>query len=68
MVLALLLYLQRGVPALIATSQRAEKEICALPDFSNGPIVGFAVSAVFLPGMQKRSAQHQSATIARRCS
>jgi hypothetical protein len=51
-----LLYLQGGVPALLATSQMVEKEIRALPDFSNGLIVGLAVSAVFLLGMQKRSA------------
>jgi hypothetical protein len=33
-----------------------EKEIRALPDFSNGLIVGFAVAAVFLLGMQRRTA------------
>jgi hypothetical protein len=51
-----LLYLQGGVPALLAMSQMVEKEIRTLPDFSNGLIVGFAVAAVFLFGMQKRSA------------
>ena len=51
-----LLYLQGGVPALLATSQMVEKEIRALPDFSNGLIVGFAVAAVFLLGMQRRTA------------
>jgi hypothetical protein len=51
-----LLYLQGGVPALLATSAMVEKEIRALPDFSNGLVVGFAVAAVFLFGMQKRSA------------
>ena len=35
-----LLYLQGGVPALLAMSQMVEKEIRALPDFSNGLIVG----------------------------
>ena len=50
-----LLYLQGGVPALIATSAVLEKEIRALPDFSNGLVVGLAVSAVLLLGMQKRS-------------
>jgi hypothetical protein len=50
-----LLYLQGGVPALITTSAVLEKEIRALPDFSNGLIVGLAVSAVLLLGMQKRS-------------
>ena len=44
-----------GVPALLATSAMVEKEIRAMPDFSNGLVVGFAVSAVFLFGMQKRS-------------
>ena len=51
-----LLYLQGGVPALVGITQVVEKEIRALPDFSNGLIVGFAVAAVFLLGMQKRSA------------
>jgi hypothetical protein len=51
-----LLYLQGGVPALLAMSQMVEKEIRALPDFSNGLIVGFAVAAVFLLGMQRRTA------------
>jgi hypothetical protein len=51
-----LLYLQGGVPALITTSAVLEKEIRALPDFSNGLVVGLAVSAVLLLGMHKRSA------------
>ena len=51
-----LLYLQGGVSALIATSAVVEKEIRALPDFSNGLVVGLAVSAVLLLGLQKRSA------------
>ena len=32
-----------------------EKEIRAMPEFSNGLLVGFAVAAVFLFGMQKRA-------------
>jgi hypothetical protein len=51
-----LLYLQGGVPALIATTATVEKEIRALPDFSNGLVVGLAVSAVLLIGLQKRAA------------
>ena len=51
-----LLYLQGGVAALIATSGVVEKEIRSLPDFSNGLVVGLAVSAVLLLGLQKRSA------------
>jgi len=50
-----LLYLQGGVAALIATSGVVEKEIRSLPDFSNGLVVGLAVSAVLLLGLQKRS-------------
>lgn len=50
-----LLYLQGGVGALIATSTMVEKEIRALPDFSNGLVVGLAVSAVLLIGLQKRT-------------
>ena len=41
-----LLYLQGGVPALVSTSTVLEKEIRSLPDFSNGLVVGLAVSAV----------------------
>jgi hypothetical protein len=33
-----------------------EKEIRALPEFSNGLVVGLAISAVFLVGMQRRTA------------
>ncbi len=51
-----LLYLQGGVGALVATSTMVEKEIRALPDFSNGLVVGLAVSAVLLIGLQKRAA------------
>ena len=51
----LLLYLQGGVGALIATSSLVEKEIRSLPDFSNGLVVGLAVSAVLMIGLQKRS-------------
>jgi hypothetical protein len=51
-----LLYLQGGVAALVAMSSVLEKEIRALPEFSNGLVVGLAVSAVLLVGLQKRSA------------
>ena len=51
-----LLYLQGGVGALVAISSVLEKEIRALPDFSNGLIVGLAISAVLLVGLQKRTA------------
>ena len=51
-----LLYLQGGVAALIALSSTVENEIRALPNFSNGLMVGLAISAVLLVGMQKRSA------------
>jgi hypothetical protein len=51
-----LLYLQGGVAALMATSAMVEKEIRALPDFSNGLVVGLAVSAVLLIGLQRRTA------------
>jgi hypothetical protein len=51
-----LLYLQGGVGALVAMSSVMEKEIRALPEFSNGLIVGLAISAVLLVGLQKRSA------------
>ena len=50
-----LLYLQGGVAALIATSLLVEKEIRSLPEFSNGLVVGLAVSAVLMIGLQKRS-------------
>ena len=51
-----LLYLQGGVGALVETSTMMEKQIRALPDFSNGLVVGLAVSAVLLIGIQKRTA------------
>jgi hypothetical protein len=50
-----LLYLQGGVAALLATSGAIEKEIRALPDFSNGLLVGLAISAVLMIGLQKRA-------------
>ena len=49
-----LLYVQGGVPVLIATSKVLETEIRALPDFSNGLMVGLAVSAVLLVGLRQR--------------
>ena len=51
-----LLYLQGGVAALIATSKVVETEIRALPDFSHGLVVGLAISAVLLVGWQRRAA------------
>ena len=51
-----LLYLQGGVAALIALSSTVENEIRALPNFSNGLVVGLAVCAVLLVGLQKRTA------------
>jgi hypothetical protein len=51
-----LLYLQGGVGALVETSTMMEKQIRALPDFSNGLVVGLAVSAVLLMGLHRRAA------------
>lgn len=50
-----LLYLQGGTGALIATSKLVETEIKSAPDFSQGLMVGLAISAVFLVGMRQRS-------------
>ena len=50
-----LLYLQGGTPALIATSKLVESEIKATPDFSQGLMVGLAIAAVFLVGMRQRA-------------
>ena len=50
-----LLYLQGGVAALIALSSTLENEIRTLPNFSNGLMVGLAISAILLVGLQKRS-------------
>jgi hypothetical protein len=50
-----LLYLQGGTGALIATSKLVENEIKATPDFSQGLVVGLAIAAVFLVGMRQRS-------------
>ena len=51
-----LLYLQGGVGALLATSKLLETEIRSMPDFSHGLVVGLAISAVFLVGLQRRTA------------
>ena len=51
----MLLYLQGGTAALIATSKLLETEIKATPDFSQGLVVGLAIAAVFLVGMRQRS-------------
>ena len=51
-----LLYLQGGVGALVAMSGTMEKEIRALPEFCNGLVVGLAISAVLLVGLQRRAA------------
>jgi hypothetical protein len=51
-----LLYLQGGVAALIALSSTLEGEIRRLPNFSNGLMVGLAISAILLVGLQRRSA------------
>ena len=40
-----LLYLQGGVKALLATSTMLESEFRAIPEFSNGLLVGLAVTA-----------------------
>ena len=50
-----LLYLQGGIAALLATSKLLETEIRATPDFSQGLMVGLAISAVFLVGMRQRA-------------
>ena len=50
-----LLYLQGGVGALVATSKILETEIRALPEFSHGIVVGLAISAVLLAGWQRRA-------------
>ena len=51
----ILLYLQGGIEALMAMSNVLEKEIRAIPDFSNGLVVGLGVSAVLMIGMRQRS-------------
>jgi hypothetical protein len=53
-----LLYLQGGVKALIATSTTLENEIRAIPEFSNGLLVGLvvAVGLALLFGLRHRSA------------
>jgi len=50
-----LLYFQGGIAALLATSKLLETEIRATPDFSQGLMVGLAISAVFLVGMRQRA-------------
>lgn len=50
-----LLYVQGGTGALIATSKVLEGEIRAIPDFSQGLMVGLAISAVLLVGLRQRA-------------
>jgi len=50
-----LLYMQGGVGALVATSTVLEGEIKSLPDFSHGLIVGLAISAVLVFGLKQRA-------------
>lgn len=50
-----LLYVQGGTGALIATSKALEGEIRAIPDFSQGLMVGLAISAVLLVGLRQRA-------------
>lgn len=50
-----LLYVQGGVPSLIAMSNVLESQLRAIPDFSRGLMVGLAMAGVFLLGMRQRS-------------
>ncbi|HZS63120.1 MAG TPA: hypothetical protein VFA53_01275 [Xanthobacteraceae bacterium] len=50
-----LLYVQGGVPSLVAMSNALESQLRAIPDFSRGLMVGVAMAAVFLLGMRQRS-------------
>jgi hypothetical protein len=48
-------YLQGGVPNLLALSRTLETEFRAIPDFSNGMLVGLAIVAVLLLGFRHRA-------------
>jgi hypothetical protein len=50
-----LLYMQGGVGALVATSTVLEGEIKSLPDFSHGLVVGLAIAAVLVLGLRQRA-------------
>lgn len=50
-----MLYVQSGIPGLLAISKVLESEIKAIPDFSHGLLVGLAISAVLLYGLRQRS-------------
>ena len=50
-----LLYLQGGIGALLAASKVLETEIRTIPDFSQGLVVGLAISAVLLVGIRQRA-------------
>ena len=50
-----LLYVQGGVPGLIATSKVVESEFRSIPEFSRGLMVGLAMAAVFLLSIRQRS-------------
>jgi hypothetical protein len=51
----ILLYLQGGIGALLSTSKTLETEIRAIPDFSQGLVVGLGISALLLLGLRQRS-------------
>jgi zinc transporter ZupT len=48
------LYLQGGVPNLLAISKSLETEFRAIPDFSRGLMVGLAMAGVLLFGVRHR--------------
>ena len=49
------LYLQGGVANLLTLSHTLEKEFQAIPDFSNGMLVGLAIMAVLFLGFKPRT-------------
>jgi hypothetical protein len=49
-----MLYLQGGVPNLLAISKTLEGEFLAIPDFSRGLMVGVAMAGVLFLGMRQR--------------
>lgn len=49
------LYLQGGVPNLLALSHTLETEFGSIPDFSKGMVAGLAVAAVLMLGFRPRA-------------
>lgn len=49
------IYIQGGVPSLVAMSKVLEMEFRAIPDFATGMLVGGAVASILIVGFRPRT-------------